>query len=165
LPGRARVPCGDNGTPPYFGLSLELSTVRRSATSRQLSGIQVKAVVLTLSAKSCRYAWRITSITSQKGERSFGSVSSGVVQESPTGSTCEVPERRTPEPRAPKAKLRPAAQPAPPGAVRKIASAAGQPPHHDSRATQSEPRGNVPDHTQKGEARVELSFTLGVEAK
>jgi len=27
------------------------------------------------------------------------------------------------------------------------------------------PRGNVPDKKQKGEARVERSFTLGVEAK
>jgi len=61
--------------------------------------------------------------------------------------------------------LRPVAQPAPPGAVREIASAAGQPPHHDSHATQSEPRGNVPDHPQNGEARVERSFTLGVEGK
>jgi len=87
------------------------------------------------------------------------------VQESNTVSTCEVPERRTPEPRAPKGTLRPVAQPAPPGAVRKIASAAGQTPHHDSRATQSEPRENVPDHTQKGEAIVECSLTQGVEAK
>jgi len=108
---------------------------------------------------------RIPKTTSQKEERWIGTVSSGVVQESPTVSTCEVPERRTPEPRAPKASLRPAAQPAPPGAVRKIASAAGQPPHHESRATQSEPRGNVPDNTQKSEASVERSFTLGVEAK
>jgi len=69
------------------------------------------------------------------------------------------------EPRVPKATLRPVAQPAPPGAVREIASAASQPPHHDSHTTQSEPRGNVPDHTQKGEARAERSFTLGVEAK
>jgi len=61
--------------------------------------------------------------------------------------------------------LRPVAQPAPPVAVRKIASAAGQPPHHDSRATQSEPRENVPDHTQKGEAKVECSFALDIEAK
>jgi len=70
-----------------------------------------------------------------------------------------------PEPRVPKAKLRPVAQPAPPGAVREIASAASQPPHHDSHATQSEPRGNVPDHMHKIEARVERSFTLGAEAK
>jgi len=34
------------------------------------------------------------SITSQKRERSIGTVSSGIVQESPTNSTCEVPERR-----------------------------------------------------------------------
>jgi len=91
---------------------------------------------------------RIPSTTSQKGELSIGTVSSGVVQESPTVSTCEVPERRTPEPRAPKATLRPPAQPAPPRAERKIASAAGQPPHHDSHATQSEPRGNIPDNMQ-----------------
>jgi len=58
------------------------------------------------------------SITSQKGDRSIGTVSSGVVQENPTVSTSEV-----------------------------------------------EPRGNVPDNKQKGEARVERSFTLGVEAK
>jgi len=58
--------------------------------------------------------------------------------------------------------LRPAAQPAP-EAVRKIVSAASQPPHHDSHATQSEPRGNVLDNKQKGEARVERSITLGVE--
>jgi len=108
---------------------------------------------------------RIPSTASQKGERSIGTVSSGVVQESPTVSTCEVPERRPPEPRVPKATLRPAAQPAPPGAVRKIALAANQPPHHDSHATQSEPHGNVPDNTQEGEARVERSFILGVEAK
>jgi len=60
--------------------------------------------------------------------------------------------------------FRPAAQPAP-AAVRKIVTAASQPPHHDSHAVQSEPRGNVPDNKQKGEARVERSFTLGVEAK
>jgi len=53
----------------------------------------VKAVGLTLSTKSW-YAWWLTSITSQKGERSIGTVSSGVVQESHTVSTCEVPERR-----------------------------------------------------------------------
>jgi len=40
---------------------------------------------------------RIPSITSQKGERSIGTVSSAVVQESPTVSTREVPDRRTPE--------------------------------------------------------------------
>jgi len=67
--------------------------------------------------------------------------------------------------RVPKATLRPAAQPSPPGAVRKIASAAGQLLHHDSHATQSEPRENVPDNTQKGAPREERSFTLGVEAK
>jgi len=69
-----------------------------------------------------------------------------------------------PKTREPKATLRPAAQPAPPGAVHKTLSAASQPPHHDSHATQSEPRGNVPDNKQKGESRVERSFTLGVEA-
>jgi len=134
---------------PPKGTTYELWTGRRSATSRQWSGTQVKAVGLPLSTKSWRYAWRITSITSQNGERSIGTVSSGFAQESPTVSTCEVEL----EPRAPKAMQRPAAQPAPPGAVRNIASAAGQPPHHDSRALQSEPRGNVLDHTQKGEAR------------
>jgi len=40
LAGRARVPCGDNGTPPYFGLSREPWTGRRSATSRRWSGTQ-----------------------------------------------------------------------------------------------------------------------------
>jgi len=40
LPGRARVPCGDNGTPPDFELSRELWTWGRSATSRQWSGTQ-----------------------------------------------------------------------------------------------------------------------------
>jgi len=62
---------------------------------------------------------RTPNITSQKGERSIGTVSSGIVQESPTDSTCEV----------------------------------------------QKPRGNVPDQKQNGEARVERSFTLGVEAK
>jgi len=36
------VPCGDNGTPPYFGLSRELWTGRRSATSRQWRGTQAR---------------------------------------------------------------------------------------------------------------------------
>jgi len=40
LPGRARLPCGDNGTPPYFGLFRELWTGRRSATSRRWSSTQ-----------------------------------------------------------------------------------------------------------------------------
>jgi len=42
LVGKARVPCAkaDNGTPPDFGLSRELWTGRRSATSRQWSGTQ-----------------------------------------------------------------------------------------------------------------------------
>jgi len=101
------------------------------------------------STKSWRYAWRITSITSQKGERSIGTVSSGVIQESPTASIRVVPDRRTLESRVPKATLRPATQPAPPGAARKIVSAASQPPHHDSHATQREPRGNVPENKQK----------------
>jgi len=70
-----------------------------------------------------------------------------------------------PNPRAPGATIRPAAQPTHPGAVRKTSSAASQPPHHDSFARQNEPRGNVTDSKQKGEARVEQSFTLGVEAK
>jgi len=40
--GKTRVPCAkaDNGTPPDFGLSRELWTGRRSATSRQWSGTQ-----------------------------------------------------------------------------------------------------------------------------
>jgi len=40
LPGRARVPCRDNGTSPYFGLSRALWTGIRSATSRRWSGTQ-----------------------------------------------------------------------------------------------------------------------------
>jgi len=40
LPARARVPCGDNGTPPYFGPSRQLWTGRRSATSGRWSGTQ-----------------------------------------------------------------------------------------------------------------------------
>jgi len=40
LAGRARVPCGDNGTIPDFGLSRELWTGRRSVTTRQWSGTQ-----------------------------------------------------------------------------------------------------------------------------
>jgi len=34
------VPCGDNGSPPYLGLSRELWTRRRSVTSRRWSGTQ-----------------------------------------------------------------------------------------------------------------------------
>jgi len=64
-----------------------------------------------------------------------------------------------PKPR--EATLRPAAQPAQPGAVPKTLSAASQPSHHDRHERQIEPRGNVPDNKQKGEARVERSFTLG----
>jgi len=37
--------------------------------------------------------------------------------------------------------------------------------HQEQCARHSKPRGNVPDNKQKGEARVERSFTLGVEAK
>jgi len=44
-------------------------------------------------------------------------------------------------------------------------SAASQPPHHDRHARQIEPRGNVLNNKQKGESRVERSFTLGLEAK
>jgi len=71
----------------------------------------------------------------------------------------------SPKPQAPRSTLRPAAQPAQPGSVRKSLSAASQPPHHDRHARQIEPRGNVPDNKQKGEAGVERSFTLDVEAK
>jgi len=65
-------------------------------------------VGLTLSTNSWRYAWRITSITSQKGERSIGTVSSGVVQESHTVSTSsqsgpsEVPKVTSDESRLPR---------------------------------------------------------------
>jgi len=100
---------------------------------------------------------RVPSITSLKGERSIGTVSSESVQESP--------DRCTPEARVPEATLRPAAQPAQPGAVSKTLSAAKKPPHHDRHARQIEPRGNVPDNKQKGEARVERPFTLGVKVK
>jgi len=41
LAGRARVPCGDNGTPPDVGLSRELWTGRRTALSRQWNGTQL----------------------------------------------------------------------------------------------------------------------------
>jgi len=63
-----------------------------------------------------------------------------------------------PKPRVREATLRPVAQP---GAERKTFSAASQPPHHDRHARQIEPRGNVPENKQKGEARVERSLTLG----
>jgi len=51
------------------------------------------------------------------------------------------------------------------GAVRRTSSAASQPPQHDSYARQIEPCGDVTGNMQKGEARVERSFTLGVKAK
>jgi len=50
LPGRARVPFGDNGTPPYFGLSRELWTgvpqaLRKPAGRRQWENIGWKLCV------------------------------------------------------------------------------------------------------------------------
>jgi len=53
-----------------------------------------------------------------------------------------------PKPQVPEATLRPAAQQA----------------HHDSYAGQIELRGNVTDNKQNVKARVERSFTFGIEA-
>jgi len=61
--------------------------------------------------------------------------------------------------------LRPAEQQAHPGAVRRTSSPVSQPPDHDFYADQNELRGNVTDNKQKGVARVDRSFTLGVEVK
>jgi len=65
----------------------------------------------------------------------------------------------------PEATLRPTTQLARPKAVRRTSSAASQAPQHDSYARQIEPRGDVTGNKQKGETRVERSFTLGEEAK